>query len=361
MKIPAPSRFDPQADNLAQQIAELPRTSGVYALTLGGRPPHLSWSANLPRRLIRLLGTQLREQVASIECWPTGSKLETSLLTYQLAKTYFPADYLRRLRLRMPWFVRLKDDPFPRLAVVNRMSRKADPAFGPFPSRDQAQRYEQEVLGLFQIRRCTEVLAPHPEHPGCIYGEIGQCSRPCQSAISAGEYANEVARVAEFLSTNGQSTVAALSAAREAACERTDFEQAAEIHKRIERVKTAAGLRDEAVSEIHDFNGVALTRGVQLLEFRLWPMLSGFWQEPVALSVSLEQPYRKSLDHELRERLSQSFANPRQEGSRIEELALFRRWYFSSWRDGQWYAFRSLSDLNYRRLVREISKMALAP
>ncbi len=34
-----------------------------------------------------------------------------------------------------------------------------------------------------------------------------------QTAITPSEYANEVARVAEFLSTNGKSTVAALSAA----------------------------------------------------------------------------------------------------------------------------------------------------
>jgi hypothetical protein len=359
MKIPAPFRFDPRTDDLARQLSELPRTAGVYSLIPGDRPPHLSWSANLPRRLTRLLGTQVREHIESVECWATGSKLETSLLMYNLAKAYFPADYLKRLRLSMPWFVRLKDDPFPRLAVVNRIPRQTGPAFGPFPSRDQAQRYEQEVLGLFQIRRCTETLAPHPEHPGCIYGEIGQCSRPCQNAVTSAEYANEVARVAEFLSTNGKSTVAGLSAAREAACERTDFEGAAEIHKRIERVKSAAALCDEAVAEIRNFNGVALTRGAQPLNFRLWPMLAGLWQEPVTLNISLDQGQAKSLDQELRERLSDSLASPRRDGSRIEELALFRRWYFSSWRDGQWYAFRSLGELNYRKLVREISKLAV--
>lgn len=365
MKIPEPLRLKLPAPDLTGEIAALPAGSGVYALTLEDRAPHLSWSANLRRRLLRLLasagvGQALRDRAASIDCWATGSKLETSLLMYQLAKRHFPADYLARLRLRMPWFVRLKDDPFPRLVVVNQITRKGDPVYGPFPSRDAAQRYEQELLGLFQIRRCTETLAPHPGHPGCIYGEIGQCSRPCQEAVTPVEYAGEVQRVAEFLSTNGKSTVAALSQAREAACERTEFEQAADIHKKIERVKAAASLRDDAITEIHNFHGVALTRGVQPFEFRLWPMLAGLWQEPLLLNVAPDQARGKSLDHEVRERLSESIANPRRDGRPGEELALFRRWYFSSWRDGQWFPFRSLEDLNYRRLVREISKMAQA-
>jgi hypothetical protein len=48
------------------------------------------------------------------------------------------------------------------------------------------------------------------------------------------------------------------------------------------------------------------------------------------------------------------------EGVRAEHLAIFSRWYYSSWRDGHWFSFRALADLNYRRLVREISAMAKA-
>jgi len=49
--------------------------------------------------------------------------------------------------------------------------------------------------------------------------------------------------------------------------------------------------------------------------------------------------------------------NPRSEGVRVEQIALLTRWYFSSWRDGDWFPFRGLEDLNYRRLVRGISNL----
>jgi excinuclease UvrABC nuclease subunit len=354
---------------MAEDLAAIPESYGIYAFSVPGNSPHLSWSINLNRRLSRLLAparkgrdgllAAYREKVDCIRCWPAGSRLEISLLMYELARDYYPDDYRKRLHLRLPWFVRLAGgDAFPRLEVVNRLSRKSTAAFGPFSSRELTQRYEQEVLGLFQIRRCTEVLTPHPGHPGCIYGEMNQCLRPCQCAVSGQEYASEAERVFSFLSSNGKSSFNALSAARERASTELDFEQAAQLHKRLEKISAAAACRDPVITAIEELNGVALARGIGKRHFRLWPMLRGFWQAPVDLDVSSEEPQAKSLDGKIRESLSQALAVVQAAGNRAEQIAIFSRWYYSSWRDGQWFPFRTLDDLNYRRLVREVSNMA---
>jgi hypothetical protein len=221
-----------------------------------------------------------------------------------------------------------------------------------------ADAYAQQVLQLFQIRRCTEVLSPHPDHPGCIYGEMNQCLRPCQCAVTPDEYASEAARVADFVATNGRSALTTLSVARDRASTQMDFEQAAQIHKRIEKINAAIALRDPMIANAFEFNGVALTPGTGVLQFRLWPMLAGLWQEPVLLNFSAGEAEAQSLDEQIRERLTDSLAVPRTSGKRVEELAVFSRWYYSSWRDGQWVPFQSLADLNYRKIVRQISKMA---
>ena len=294
-----------------------------------------------------------------MECWLTASKLETALITYHLTKRYFPADYLLRLRMRLPWFTGISERaPFPRLVISNRIPRKSGPLFGPFANRDFAQQYLEEVLALFQIRRCTDVLVPAPDHPGCIYGEMNQCLRPCQCAVTEQEYGSEVARLADFLSNNGKGAIAVLSAARARAAERTDFEQAAQIHKRMEKMTAAAAARHEVITDIRFFNGVALTRGLEPRQFRLWPMLAGYWQEPLTLDFAEKDTQARSLDQDLRERLHVALAEPHTDSKRLEDLAIFSRWYYSSWRDGQWFPFRALADLNYRRLVREISNLA---
>jgi excinuclease ABC subunit C len=294
-----------------------------------------------------------------VSCWPAGSRLEAALLLYQLTRDHFPNDYLKRLRLRLPWFVALTNhDAFPRLEIVNRPSRKHETAYGPFFSRDLAQRYEQELLGLFQVRRCTETLEPAPAHPGCIYGEMNQCLRPCQCAVTTEEYSNEVARLSDFLASNGKTNSAALATARERAAGELDFEQAAQLHKRLEKVAAAASCRDAAIAQYDQLNGLALTKGLSAEECRLWPMLAGCWQKPVILRISTLEPGARSLDRELREMLSNSLANVVLETRhRVEHLAVFSRWYYSSWRDGHWFPFRKLEELNYRRLVREISNM----
>ncbi len=359
---------------LGEQLSKLKRVSGAYTLCFRDAPLHLSWSMNLERRLRRFLlssvsdtpasRASLRQRLRSVECWPTGSRLELNLLLYRLAKQYYPDRYLAFLKLRMPWFVGITgEDAYPRLETVNRVpphfKSRFDALWGPFFSRAAALQYEQELLGLFQIRRCAEAITPDPDHPGCIYGEMGQCLRPCQTAVSATEYASEANRVRDFLHTNGRSAIAALSSARDRACEDMEFEQAAQMHKRLERMKATAALRERIVSEVHEFNGVALTRASQEGRFVLWPMLESHWQDPIALDFLANELRTKSLDTEIRELLAAKLRTGTITGANgAEELAIFSRWYHSSWRDGEWFPFRSLTDLNYRKLVRELSRMA---
>jgi hypothetical protein len=280
---------------------------------------------------------------------------------HSLARQYHPDDYLFRLKLRIPWFVGLTvADRFPRLTVTNRVPRRETLLLGPFPSRSSAQMYEQEVAGLFQIRRCTETLKPSRDHPGCVYGEMNQCMRPCQCVVTQDEYATETQRVSEFLTTNGRTVLTVLAAARDRAAEQTDFEHAAQIHKQVEKVRAAATVRDEVIANVYRFNGVVLTRGSSSSDFRLWPMLEGMWQDCIRLEIPRDDSQARSLDQTLRELLLEGLRNPARDGRRAEDLTIFARWYYSSWRDGEWFPFGRIEDLNYRKLVKEISSMVKA-
>jgi hypothetical protein len=64
------------------------------------------------------------------------------------------------------------------------------------------------------------------------------------------------------------------------------------------------------------------------------------------------------LDRRLQEVTSSLCPSPGTRRDREEHLALLARWYYSSWRDGEWLGFRDLEDLPYRKLVRAISKVA---
>lgn len=361
--------IDPLSPNGLELFRALGKTSGIYAFAVSGRITHLSWSTNLPRRLRRLLyrsdgapsilANRLGESAATLQYWLTSSRLESSLLLYELAKTHFTDDYLLRLRLRMPWFVALiVIDRFARLTVTNRLGREDDSIVGPFPSREWAQRYGEEVLGSFSLRRCSEELNPAPEHPGCIYGEMKLCLRPCQCAVSESEYRQEAERVEDFLLTNGKNTLACLTLQRDQAASDTDFETAAQIHKRIEKLRLAAKGRDEVITDIQHFNGVAVTPGREARQVRLWPMVASYWQDPLTFDFGDNGIETLSLHSRLQQLLAPVFCRPIHEGQQEENLAVFARWYYSSFRDGDWIAFTDADKANYRKLARNLSQWA---
>jgi excinuclease ABC subunit C len=366
--IPPSHRLSPSDPQLVERLGQLPNRLGVYVLTPETGNPYLGWSGYLSKRLSRLLlGSRLehsnqlaklRSKLTGIDYWLTGSRLETSLLVYWLARKHDPERYRQRLKLKLPWLVELLiQDAFPRLSVQNRHTTGPALSFGPFPTRDAAERFQQGTESLFQIRRCVDRLAPHHDHPGCIFGEMNLCMRPCQLAVTASEYAAEVRRVREFLESKGRNMMSVLTAARDLASEQTGFEEAARIHREIERVKVVVGLRDELVSQVEYLNGVALTRGAADRSVALWPMVAGYWQPALTMDFSMPDADSRSLDQRLREKLGSHLSSPRSDGDRLEQIALLSRWYYSSWRDGVWFAFNDLSDLNYRALVRGVSAL----
>ena len=48
----------------------------------------------------------------------------------------------------------------------------------------------------------------------------------------------------------------------------------------------------------------------------------------------------------------------RSPGERQEYLALLSRWFYSTWRDGEWLPFESFDAVPYRKLVNAICRVA---
>src|ERR1700694_3658117 len=190
---------------------------------------------------------------------------------YELARQHFPKTYLDVLRLRMPPYVKvILTNEFPRSQITTQLGRAPAVYFGPFRTRVSAERFESQFLDLFQMRRCQEDLAPSPTHPGCIYGEMGMCLRPCQQVVTVEEYRHEVDRVIDFLRTDGKSLVDTAITARDRFSTDLDFEQAARQHKRVEKIEEVLKLRDELARDISRLNGVAVTGSGEPQAVALW-------------------------------------------------------------------------------------------
>ena len=250
--------FDPTAPQVA--LSQLPaRRAAVFALYGEDEhaEPYIGATPDLRRRLERLLKPaagqtkrlQLVSRVRRIGWQPTGSEFESLLVQFELLRQVYGAKALERMHLRMPAFVRFHgSNPYPRLTITNRPSaRESDWAFGPFPSRAAAERATDELLKLFLLRRCEENLTPDPHHPGCVYSEMKKCLAPCYQGCTDARYAQEADAVRRFLATRGESRLTLLRTERDKASEDLEFEQAAEIHARLQRVEAVRALMPELV------------------------------------------------------------------------------------------------------------------
>jgi excinuclease ABC subunit C len=371
VEISPPITLSVQHAESPEYAAALPESPGVYAFRHGTEIVHIGWAPRLRGRVHRLLsrltsgngtlGSRMRDAGLVLSCWPTGSRLESSLVMYQVLRTECAGDYRKRLRLSLPWFVTVTSrDRFPRVAISHRIPTGGEPAFGPFKSRDSAQLYADDVVGCFHLRRCVDALVPDPNHPGCVYGEIKQCLRPCQGVVDELEYGREVEGLLDFLSTNGESRLSLLVRAREEAAGALEFEEAANLHKLISRVKGIAKSREDLVCDVRELGGIAVTKGAAAGELRLWPMLGGVWQQPRPMTVDGSATL-DSLTGRLKEWVpSLAASEPETGADEREHLAILVRWYYSSSRDGYWYPLRPDKKFNFRRVGKAMLDLANA-
>jgi len=260
--------FDP-ADAKAA-LAQLPYATAVYALygAEAHYEPYIGRTPNLRGRLERLLQPsakhprrlQLAGRVRRIEWRLTGSEFEGLLAQFSLLEEIYGSKALERMHLRNPAFVRfLGGNPYPRIVVTHRPSqREAEWAYGPFASRAAAERFADEALKLFLLRRCTEDLDPNPSHPGCVYSEMKMCLAPCYQGCTDERYGEEAAAVESFLATRGESRLVTLRTERDEASTKLEFETAAALHAQVQRVESVRALAAELVRPLSQLRAVIL-------------------------------------------------------------------------------------------------------
>jgi excinuclease UvrABC nuclease subunit len=287
--------FDP-ADARAA-LAQLPQRPAVFALygAEAHAEPYIGRTPNLRGRLERLLQPspkhprrlQLAGLVRRIDWKLTGSDFESLLLQFDLLqKTYGPKS-LERMHLGAPSFVRyLGGNPYPRITVTNRPShREADWAYGPFASRAAAERFSEEALKLFLLRRCTDDLNPDPSFPGCVYSEMKMCLAPCYKGCSDERYAEESTAVERFLATRGESRLVTLRTERDEASANLEFESAAALHAQVQRVEAVRALAPELVRPLSQLRAVILQASPEPDEVAVFLFENGRLRGPAAFST----------------------------------------------------------------------------
>jgi excinuclease ABC subunit C len=332
--------------------------------------PYVSKTANLRRRLQRLLGPaeertkklNLRDRVRSIEYARTGSDFESGFLLYRILRETFPKTYANRMRFRFAPMVKLHlENEYPRASITTRLGRLKGRAlyYGPFQSRTAAEKFMNDSLDFFKMRRCVDDLHPDPKFPGCIYSEMKMCLAPCFKGCTDEEYSAEVSRVQAYFDSGGESLARELSAQRDAASADLQFEEAATIHVRLEKLKPVLSQFPEVVRRLDRLSALVIQSSHAADSVTFFRVEGGAISGPAVFSIQAAE-HAKSQSMESRvQAILDSFApaKARPALETMEHLALIKRWYYRGRRIGEIFLADDKGVFPMRRIVRGIGRV----
>jgi DNA polymerase III subunit epsilon len=235
-------QVDPERLRKRHLADDVPRGPGVY-LFRGPRdePLYVGTSNDLRSRVRSYFSSSeqrsritemvaLAQRVETISC---AHDLEAAVRELRLIAQHKPR-YNRRSRFpeRALW-VRLTEEPFPRLSVVRRVRPGAGVFLGPFPDRRAADAAVAAVHEALPLRQCTSRLSPRVLGTACALAGMGRCGAPCTGAQSVDEYASIAAVFRAAVDHDPRAVVAPLLARVERLAAEERYEDAAVLRDRI--------------------------------------------------------------------------------------------------------------------------------
>jgi excinuclease ABC subunit C len=362
--------FAPERDT--DVFSAVPAAPAVFLLrgSDSQAEPYVTKTANLRRRLQRLLGPveertkklNLRDRVRTIEYAPTGSDFESGFLLYSVLRAAFSKTYSDRMRFRFAPLVKLHlENEYPRASITTRLGRMGGRSlyYGPFVSRVAAEKFMNDSLDFFKMRRCVDDLHPDPKFPGCIYSEMKMCLAPCFKGCSDEEYVAEVNRVQAYFDSGGDSLIRELSTEREAASARLAFEDAAAIHARVEKLKPIVGQLPEIVQRLDRLSALMIQPSHIAGSVTFFRIEAGAIAGPIPFCIqSVEHAKSQSMESRVQQAMDLfPLAKTRAALETMEHLALLKRWYYRGSRIGEIFFADAKGELPMRRIVRGISRV----
>jgi len=225
----------------------IPREPGVYLMKDdGGIIIYIGKAKDLSKRVGSYFAkrdldpktARLVEKIADFEFVVTDNEIEAFLLESNLIKRYRPAFNIELKDNSRYTYLKISDEPFPRLLVArrNRNGEFQGPKgkiYGPFVRGSSKYLTAGLLRKLFKVRICNRL----PKVP-CLQYFIKNCDAPCIANVTRGKYMEGLDALREIL--EGKSSVDLFAREMEIemkhASDLGDYERAKEIRDTLYRL-----------------------------------------------------------------------------------------------------------------------------
>lgn len=300
---------------IAQQIASVPDAPGVYLWKdATGDVLYVGKAKSLRKRMRQYTSGHddrekiplMMEQVASYDYVVTNNEVESLILEANLIKQMRPpynVDF--RDDKSFPFIALTVGDPYPAIKYTREKHRAGTRYFGPYTDARAARETMDIVRRIVPICRATcpewkrvNARGGKPVERACFDYHVGLGPGPCVGAVTQEQYAENVEKIAGFLSGRHAGLERELEEQMRAAAADLDFEAAAKYRNRLEAVN-AIRHRQKVVSsrpldlDVIGFHREETVAGVHVFVVREGRVLVG---NEFVLDKGLDIPMTELLD-----------------------------------------------------------------
>ncbi len=225
-------------------LKKVPNTPGIYKFFNNHEIIYIGKAKDLKKRVSSYFGKSKKDRKTSqikfltnkVETFTTKNEVEALLLEQTLIKENKPKfNILLRDDKTYPYIYFSLDHEFP--GVYSKRTKKGvdKKYFGPFVSSEAVKKSIKEIQKIFKVRNCSDNTFSNRTRP-CIEFQMKRCSAPCVQKINKVDYFEDITSAKSFLSSSDTKTIERLTKGIEKAVSKLEFEKAAEIRDRLNRL-----------------------------------------------------------------------------------------------------------------------------
>lgn len=255
-----------------QTLAEIPARRGVVLLTAADDQPILLMTAgDMRSRLRNRLAepaeegasrrADLREITERVYWRRTCSHFETDLHCLMIARAVYPDSFPDYVSTQPAWFVTIDAQAAPPVLSATRRTDPGGVCLGPFASKRAAEGFIADLVDGFDLCRCQHILRQAPRGPACAYKQMGRCLAPCDGSGSMDAYRRRVEQAAAFAAGRRDDVRRDLAEQMSAAAGKLQFEVAAGLKSRLDRLAELDSPRYALAAPIEQLRYLSVQRG----------------------------------------------------------------------------------------------------
>ena len=249
----------PAAELRAEVRAACENRPGIYRMFgPGDQLIYVGKSVRVRARLLSYFRADRGEKAAEIIAlthridWEyTPSEFAALLAELRGIQRSRPVFNVEHKRDRVFCFVKITREEAPRLLVVREVRDDGGIYFGPFRGGQRVREVLREVSDLLELRDCARAtrirfadqldLFGVDAQPLCMRADLHRCLAPCAGRCTRSEYLAQVELARRFLDGDADVPLTILRQRMATAADRLQYEYAAALRDRMQRLDTARG------------------------------------------------------------------------------------------------------------------------